>query len=236
MFIEQEGMDDSLALPGLQPYRCRYRADRFETALFSQYRIGEPAGLHGWVRKRQAEFLAGRYCAARALGQHGLAHAQIAIGAHRAPVWPLGWAGSITHTHEHAMAVVAQGVDGIGIDLETILDARQAAEFAPTIVGAAELALGRMAGLDHAAFVSLCFSLKESIFKALYPHVGHYFGFEAVELVSVELAAGSWNARVSAPLSARFAPGFPISGRFALEQTTVLTGVVLAPHLQDEND
>lgn len=228
MFIEYEDLDSSLLLPGMELYRCRYQADRYTPDLFAHFRLAQPPGLQGWVVKRQAEFLAGRYCAARALARAGQAGHQVAVGPNREPLWPPGWRGAITHTRQQAIAVVASSVDGVGIDLEAIMDARQATEFAPVIITASELALGRAAGLDMPTLVSLCFSLKESIFKALYPQVGRYFGFEAAELVSVEPAAGTWSVRLTAPLTARLAAGFPLSGRMQLDASNVLTGIVLA--------
>ncbi|WP_332853571.1 4'-phosphopantetheinyl transferase family protein [Duganella sp. S19_KUP01_CR8] len=228
MFIEYEDLDNNLNLPGLELYRCRYRADQYTPDLFAHFRLAQPPGLQSWAVKRQAEFLAGRYCAARALARAGQAGHQVAVGPNREPLWPPGWRGAITHTQQHALAAVAASVEGVGIDLEAMMDTRQAAEFAPLILNASELALGRAAGLDLPPLVSLCFSLKESIFKALYPQVGRYFGFEAAELVSLDPAAGSWSARLTAPLTARLPAGFPLSGRLQLNATSVLTGVVLA--------
>ncbi len=228
MFIENEDLETNLILPGMELYGCRYQAEQYTPDLFGHFQLAQPAGLQRWAPKRQAEFLAGRYCAARALVRAGQPGHQVAVGPNREPLWPPGWRGAITHTRQHAIAVVASSVDGLGIDLEAIMDAREAGECAPTIVNASELALGRAAGLDLPTLVTLCFSLKESIFKALYPQVGRYFGFEAAELVSLEPAAGSWSARLTAPLTARLPAGFPLSGGMQLNATTVLTGMVLA--------
>ncbi len=228
MFIEYEDLESNLLLPGMELYRCRYQTDQYTPDLFAHFQLSQPAGLRNWVVKRQAEFLAGRYCAARALAHAGQAGHQVAVGPNREPLWPPGWRGAITHTWQHAIAVVASSVDGVGIDLEAIMDAHQATQFAPMIINASELALGKAAGLDLSTLVSLCFSLKESIFKALYPQVGRYFGFEAAELVSLEPAAGSWSARLTAPLTARLPAGFPLSGRMQLDASSVLTGIVLA--------
>lgn len=228
MFIEYEDLESHLILPGMELYRCRYQADQYTPDLFAHFQLSQPAGLQNWVVKRQAEFLAGRYCAARALARAGQAGHQVAVGPNRAPLWPPGWRGAITHTQQDAIAVVASSVDGVGIDLEAIMDVRQAAQFASMIINASELALGKAAGLDLPTLVSLCFSLKESIFKALYPQVGRYFGFEAAELVSLDPAAGDWSARLTEPLTARLAAGFPLSGRMHLSTSTVLTGMVLA--------
>jgi enterobactin synthetase component D len=188
------------------------------------------------VARRQAEFLAGRYCAGRALTEAGLSGVDIPIGEHRAPLWPSGWRGAITHTHADALAVVSQSVDGIGIDLELIPDADVARESAAVVVSPAELALGRTLGLDLPLFFAISFSLKESIFKAFYPHVGHYFGFEAVEVLGIDLDTGAWRARVTMPLAPRFPAGFAVEGRVLVEPASVLTGVVLTAALRSSVD
>ncbi|MEW9905918.1 MAG: hypothetical protein AB2990_00800 [Candidatus Symbiodolus clandestinus] len=55
--------------------------------------------VHYWigtaVPKRQAEYLAGRYLSRLLFTEQGLNLIQIPSGAHRQPLWPIGWLGSI---------------------------------------------------------------------------------------------------------------------------------------------
>ena len=75
-----------------------------EAALFPD----EQAAVSRAVEKRRAEFAAGRSLARIALTEIG--HAPCAIAqADRAPVWPLGIVGSITHSNDYvAVCVVNQ--------------------------------------------------------------------------------------------------------------------------------
>ncbi|MCJ1680428.1 hypothetical protein MTF65_24405 [Streptomyces sp. APSN-46.1] len=86
---------------------------------------GRPAGIllevarvdppHGPAEQRRA----GRTAAGTALRRAGSAVLTVGRRSDGAPVFPDGFAGAITHTPSFAVAVVARGVTGIGVDLET---------------------------------------------------------------------------------------------------------------------
>jgi 4'-phosphopantetheinyl transferase EntD len=73
---------------------------------------------------RTVEFKTGRAYAKRALSRLGLHHVELPVGPNRAPVWPSGVSGSITHTagltRGHVAVAVARtdAVSSIGIDAE----------------------------------------------------------------------------------------------------------------------
>ncbi len=77
---------------------------------------------------RLAEFAQGRMHARIALDRLGLAHASIPVASDRAPIWPQGFVGSISHVPAdrarklpgQVIAVVARACDcpGLGVDLE----------------------------------------------------------------------------------------------------------------------
>ncbi len=141
------------------------------------------------VTKRKAEHLAGRIAAHEALRLQGMNSYIPGIGLHRAPCWPSGFTGSITHTHNLALAaVIADNTArpcGVGIDTEAIINAYDAQDIADGIVNPAERKLLARCGLPFPAALTLAFSAKESLFKALYRHVGHYFDFLAAEITAI---------------------------------------------------
>jgi 4'-phosphopantetheinyl transferase EntD len=73
---------------------------------------------------RMKEFATGRVYAKRALAKIGFDCAELPVGSDRAPLWPDGAIGSITHVRgpgtSHVAAVVGRSSDvrGIGIDVE----------------------------------------------------------------------------------------------------------------------
>src|SRR5690606_32554558 len=122
------------------------------------------------VAKRQGEYLAGRLCAREAL--HRLCGQALVPGRDDdgVPLWPAGMVGSITHGGGRAAALAAHSGQwrGLGLDLEKQLNAERAARLAGEILTPVELQ--RATGLEPEAFarrVTLTFSLKESLFKAL---------------------------------------------------------------------
>ncbi|ALL16624.1 enterobactin synthase subunit EntD [Enterobacter asburiae] len=129
-------------------------------------------------RKRKAEHLAGRIAAAHALGAIN-ERAIPGIGPSGEPLWPEGVSGSITHSGAQAMAVVVRHQDALlGIDCEAILPDREAREIQDGIVDAQEAMYLTHSGYPFALALTLAFSAKESLFKALFPKANTYMGFE----------------------------------------------------------
>ncbi|BFU33121.1 enterobactin synthase subunit EntD [Enterobacter asburiae] len=129
-------------------------------------------------RKRKAEHLAGRIAAAHALGAIN-ERAIPGIGPSGEPLWPEGVSGSITHSGTQAMAVAVRHQDAlVGIDCEAILPDREAREIQDGIVDAQEAICLTHSGYPFALALTLAFSAKESLFKALFPKANTYMGFE----------------------------------------------------------
>ncbi|GHD57434.1 4'-phosphopantetheinyl transferase family protein [Jeongeupia chitinilytica] len=160
-----------------------------------------PAALAGAALKRKVEFLAGRYCARDALRQAGHdGEAALAVGDDRAPQWPAGWVGAITHSHGTALAAVAPAAlqAGLGIDVEPWVDAARAERLRDQVGTTAEWQ-HLPAGTSEAEWFTSVFSMKESLFKALYPQVRRYFGFHDAEVVAA--GTGTATLRLTTTLS-----------------------------------
>jgi len=177
-------------MPGsIRQASLRYTVDAGQLAGLKAGGIVLPESLENAVLKRQVEFAAGRFCAREALQQLGCeSRATLAIGQHRAPLWPAGYLGSISHGDGLAIAVVttARSWRGLGIDMERILTNAAAEPLVEHLMTAAEQAVGNAAGLPLARWLSLVFSAKESLFKALYPGVGRYFDFLDAEVCELQ--------------------------------------------------
>ena len=130
-------------------------------------------------RKRKAEHLAGRIAAAHALPDHPIP----GIGTSGEPLWPDGISGSITHSGTQAMAVVVRHPTAlVGIDCEAILAERDAREIQDGIIDAQEAMGLTRSGYPFALALTLAFSAKESLFKALFPQVKTYMGFDCARI------------------------------------------------------
>jgi len=179
--------------------------------------------------KRQSEYLAARLCARKAL--HGLTGEAFvpARASDGRPLWPQGMTGSITHGHGRAAALAGFSAhwQGLGLDLEPCLPAGRALRLAPGLLSDAEQAhLARLrSSKEQAFFVSLSFSLKESLFKALYPLCLQRFYCQHAEVI--DYAQGKARLRLLLDL-----PGFPaqslFDGAFFLQKKFLLTRVGIA--------
>lgn len=155
---------------------------RFAPQLFDQLGVHRPDSLSRAIDKRLAEFLAGR-CMAQ-IAQAGLGHTPrpVLIGADRAPIWPNGIAGAITHARGRcACFAVPAGQGAPGLDTERIATGSALDAILRMTLSADEGDLIRHAP-DVAQTATLCFSAKETLFKALYPTVRRHFGFSCAEL------------------------------------------------------
>ena len=212
-----------------------FLSTRFDPALlapgdFQHCAVPPPASIQRSVAKRQAEFLAGRLCARAALQQLDHINCIPAIGEDRAPVWPAHISGSITHSTGHAAAIVGHKAQwrGLGMDLENVLSLERAERLAGEILTAQELQ--RMADLPReqiALLVTLTFSVKESLFKALYPIVQKRFYFEHAEVLEWS-EAGHVRLRLLTDLSSEWCHGKALTAQFALNEGQLLSLVAIS--------
>src|SRR5690606_12363090 len=102
----------------------------------------------------------------------------------------------------------------LGLDVEQRLPNERAMRLAEEILTPAELQrLRGHSAADWSHWVTLTFSLKESLFKALYPLVGVHFYFQDAELLDWQ-ADGSARLRLLTTLSAEWAAGSELDGQF----------------------
>jgi enterobactin synthetase component D len=191
-----------------------------------------PASLATAVRKRQVEFIAGRYCAHRALQVCApeLGYRPIASGPSREPVWPTGIVGAITHTHGYASVAVARTrhASAIGLDAEVWMKPSVAEELADRIAGRDEVdALVRATGLSFSRALTLIFSAKETVFKCLFSEVRRYFDFRDVSVECADVARGQLVARLQVALTPSLQAGRRFSARFELDDSIAFTGMVV---------
>lgn len=163
--------------------RGGFEMTAFAPELFDRLSIHRPKSLESAIAKRQAEFLAGRSMAAIAQSSMGLIPGPVEIGGNRAPVWPEGLAGSISHARGHcACFLVAQTHGHPGIDIETVTSGQALRSIERMVLQPQERAILGRGDMPLEVAATLIFSAKECLFKALHPVVQRHFGFAAAEL------------------------------------------------------
>jgi enterobactin synthetase component D len=174
---------------------------------------------------------AGRSCASEAIRRlTGLAGATIGTGDGGEPLWPEGTTGSITHKNGFVWAAVArlQNAAGLGIDVEQIVEPARAERMSRLVLLPEERNVGTDT-LDPALRFTLIFSIKEAIFKCLYPIVRKRFYYEAFVVTAIDRKTGCFTGRLTMDLGERLPCGWTTSGRFAVDRQSVFTAVLLTP-------
>ncbi len=187
----------------------RFDSAGFHPGLFAENGIVMPDSVARSVLKRQADFFHGRLAARLALRSLGIdGDTAIGIGDQREPVWPAAITGSISHTAGIAGAVVApsEAVPGLGLDIEHVVIANAATALRGPVVDANEQAVLDALFVDDPLLgLTLAFSAKESLYKALFPQVGTFFDFDAAVVQYVDTAART----VRLMLRTTLAPALP---------------------------
>jgi 4'-phosphopantetheinyl transferase EntD len=135
---------------------------------------GEAAHLSRARPKRIAEFTAGRTAARQAMEALGVDPQPVLVASDRAPIWPEGLVGSISHSATWCIAVLARERDfaSLGVDIED--DSPFPDDLAGEICSATEMA--HAAGWSNGTKRIFC--AKEAAYKAQYPLTGALFGFD----------------------------------------------------------
>ncbi|MCH7231990.1 4'-phosphopantetheinyl transferase superfamily protein [Glycomyces sp. L485] len=142
----------------------------------------EHQAVAGAVASRRREFTTTRALARAALARAGGPAVAVPVGADRAPVWPPGWVGSLTHCEGLRAAAVARAreVAAVGIDAEplTVLGASVTA----AVLDPEERRVAARLG-PHGPVTA--FSAKESLFKAWHPATRIWLDFDGARLADV---------------------------------------------------
>ena len=219
-------LDVAVGAHALDVQLLRFDPPSFDSSAFMLADITCPPAIRRSVQKRQADYFYGRLAARIALAETGCPLADVGIGPHRKPLWPPGVVGSITHGNGYAAATVVTDsrLRGIGIDIEAPIKGSIVDGIDLQVLCARERALlERHPAVSYTLAVALVFSAKESFFKALFNSVGHYFGFDAMVLESLDMAGGRMYFRTRIALC----PDWPAATGAVVHFRLLATGEVL---------
>jgi 4'-phosphopantetheinyl transferase EntD len=131
------------------------------------------------IDSRRHEFAAGRACARAALAKVACPPLPILRGPFYEPIWPRGFAGSISHDNRFAAAIAypSQNAGHLGIDLIDRVDLTTFSEIASTFLTASESRNLAVADPWHVAKI---FSAKEAAIKILSIRQQTFLDFQAI--------------------------------------------------------
>jgi len=176
------------------------------------------ANLNAANLKRQIEFLSGRITAAYALKQLS-ANNLVVDRQNDLPKWPLDFCGSISHKSNLAYVAAAhkQNWQSLGLDIEYLFKEQQAQSLVAKVFTDFE-----RANLPVNAFnVTLVFSLKEALFKALHPLTLTKFYWCDAKVM--RLTKNSAKLKLLKNLSNEFKAGFIFEAKFSVKDNLLVT-------------
>jgi enterobactin synthetase component D len=172
---------------------------------------------------RKVSFLAGRLCAKNAIQNLSSdSDGVVKIKNDRAPHWPEGFVGSISHTDRLACAAVSISpeIQSIGIDLQKLVTEEKAQKLSPKIFTAKELNVfyDFSESANFSELFTIGFSFKESVYKALYPLEQRFIAFSEFEITGINPSSGLVEGLFDAK---------ELSGKYTCHQNLIATGLLL---------
>lgn len=189
-----------------------------------QSKIAYDKAIDGFHPNRKSEFLLGRVCASlayEACTKKELLN--LPPNKDRSPAWPTDVVGTISHNQSWVGAAVALRKDLLAIGMDFEVMGRTRAALASQIRSAGDLATHPK--FSEEELLTLIFSCKESLYKALHPLVKVFFGFEDAAVKKIDLENGSFEIVLLTSLSPNYGPQARhfFKGRFTIYNNSCLT-------------
>lgn len=180
-------------IPGVSVFRSTLP---LSSQVESDYSYCLPESLKNVALTRKHHYIAGRYCAIQAAKNLGFSLPVFPNAETREPIWPQGFIGSISHSKSIAISCIAeaQSFESIGIDAEEMIKTTTGENIASTIASVEELNYLKELNFDFG--LTLLFSAKEALYKALYPLGRKFIDFKEATLSKVDLSSMSFELRL----------------------------------------
>lgn len=183
-----------------------------------------PANIYQFHPARTSEFIQGRMCASMAYKKlTGRDLLELKAGDNRQPLWPPDVVGTISHNKHWVGAAVASSAELIGVGMDFEVMGRTRDDIAGYITNSNDVK--NVEDLTSAELLTLIFSAKESLYKALFPSVKKFFGFEAAAVTALDPVSKTFDIELLAPLNDEFSPlrRSKFAGRYERDQQSCLT-------------
>ncbi len=222
----------------LKLMQVNFDLNDYKKNLYSKFNIECPKPIQTSVPKRQAEFFAGRFCAKYLMEADQGYSINVPISSDRSPKWPNEMTGSISHTDDSAVAVIYKKEHlnskiSLGVDIQNLISTLQSESIQPLIAVTTELSLLKAHGYSSEYCTTLLFSAKESIYKAIYPHMYQILDFDDIKLSTINYHTSTMTFSTSANLINNFNINETIECyyRYDINRAQILTLCVYEPNL-----
>ena len=198
---------------------------KYRDALAVESGIPLPARLHQAVSKRRAEYLASRLLVRSVMAELGIPDFILTNAADRSPCWPAGIQASLSHSGGVVVVAATRQPLAVGVDVELFMSEATANETAELLMNEQEQELLQTLPVSFSAAATLLFSLKESLYKALWPQLRQPMDFLDAALVSVDFAQQRATLRLNQNFGGRFTPETLLEAGFIWRDNQVMTQI-----------
>ena len=181
--------------------------------------------------KRKNEYLCGRVLAQAVLNHHFGLNQPITSMYEHLPIWPTHVLGSISHSQNKLIVALSNNAVYLGIDIEHWVTSEFAQESAHLILTPSEFDLWKSKAcdfFDFASYVSLIFSIKESLYKAVYPTAKQYIDFLEASIIDINFENQNLLLAFAPEIRNRHQLLEHYQGGWKVEQDCILTWVFKA--------
>ncbi|WP_336748427.1 4'-phosphopantetheinyl transferase family protein [Pantoea vagans] len=196
---------------------------KYHDALAVEWGIPLPARLQLAVNKRRAEYLASRLLTRSVMAELGIDDFILSNAPDRSPLWPSGIQASLSHSSGVVVVAATRQPCAVGVDVEQLMSETTAQETATLLMNEQEQILLRTLPVSFSTAATLLFSLKESVYKALWPQLHQPMDFLDAALVSVDFAQQRATLSLTQHFSKRFPAGALLQATFLLQENQVVT-------------
>lgn len=175
---------------GIDVHVAQFDQQSFDDNLFDITNVYCPIAITQSVDKRKAEYFAGRYLVARELKNLGCSHQTLEPNSNRSPRLPSDVIGSISHNDDLVTVAVFPSSnanrENIGIDIQHLISNDVCDDIENMVATVQEVDLVVRYGLTRTEAVTLLFSAKEAIYKALARFVRRGLDFNSATLIAID--------------------------------------------------
>ncbi|QNW96285.1 4'-phosphopantetheinyl transferase superfamily protein [Acinetobacter seifertii] len=181
--------------------------------------------------ERKNEYLCGRVLAKAVLNHHFGLDQPITSMHEPLPIWPTHVLGSISHSQNKLIVALSSHAVYLGIDIEHWVTSEFAQESAHLILTPSEFDLWKTKAcefFDFAHYVSLIFSVKESLYKAVYPTAKQYIDFLEASIVDINFKNQTLTLTFLPEIQQRYQLLEQYQGGWTIEKDHIMTWVFQA--------
>ncbi|PTV49663.1 4'-phosphopantetheinyl transferase family protein [Acinetobacter seifertii] len=201
------------------------------THLHIDQRLDHPLKIAQARVERKNEYLCGRVLAQAVLNHHFGLDQPITSMHEPLPIWPSHVLGSISHSQNKLIVALSSHAIYLGIDIEHWVTSEFARESAHLVLTSSEFDLWKNKAaefFDFARYVSLIFSIKESLYKAVYPTAKQYIDFLEASIVDINFENQTLTLTFLPEIQQRYQLLVQYQGGWTIEKDHIMTWVFQA--------